>query len=96
LTFYTAKGIEQLRAGFGHFEYSVMQLTDTRPHPVAAFAEWEDADTLKISSFICDGIYRDIWTIDFSDPENPVKNKFLCATLRPPKPAFVLSSVKTY
>ena len=96
LTFYTAKGIEQLRAGFGHFEYSVMQLTDTRPHPVAAFAVWEDADTLKISSFICDGVYRDIWTIDFSDPEKPVKNTFLCAALRPPKPALVLSSVKTY
>jgi len=94
LTFYTVNGIEQLRAGFGHFEFSVIQLTDTRPHPVAAFAVWEDADVLKISSFICDGIYRDIWTIDFSNPEKPVKHEALCCSLRPLKPEFVLSSAK--
>ena len=96
LTFYTAKGIEQLRAGFGHFEYSVIQLTDTRPHPVAAFAVWETPDILKVSSFICDGIYRDIWTIDFSNSENPVKNELRCACFRPAKPAFVLSSAKNF
>lgn len=96
LTFYTGNGIEQLRAGFGHFEFSVLQLTDRRQHPVAAFAVWEDSDTLKISSFIRDGIYRDIWTIDFSDKEKPVKHQSLCSCFRPAKPEFVLSSVKNY
>ena len=96
LTFHTAKGIEQLRAGFGHFESSVIQLTDTRPHPVAAFAVWETCDILKVSSFICDGIYRDIWTIDFSNSENPVKHESLCSCFRPAKPAFILSSAKKY
>ena len=96
LTFYTVNGIEQLRAGFGHFEFSVIQLTDARPHPVAAFAVWEDADVLKISSFIRDGIYRDVWTIDFSNPEKPVKHEPLCSCFRPLKPAFVLSSAKKY
>lgn len=96
LTFYTADGIEQLRAGFGHFEFSVFQLTDTRPHPVAAFAVWESPDILKVSTLICDGAYRDIWIIDFSDPERPVKYEPVCAALRPVKPAFVLSSAKKY
>lgn len=95
LTFYTKNGIEQLRAGFGHFEFSVIQLTDRRPHPVAAFAVWEGPDILKVSSFIRDGIYRDIWIIDFSDKEKPVKHQAVCNCFRPAKPVFVLSSVKT-
>ena len=96
LTFYTDKGIEQLRAGFGHFEFSVIQLTDVRQHPVAAFAVWEDSNILKVSSFICDGIYRDIWIIDFSDKEKPVKHQSVCSCFRPAKPEFILSAMKEY
>ena len=91
LTFETADGVEQLRAGFGYFEYSTLQLTDTRPHPIAASARWLSSTVLEIESFICDGIYRDIWTIDFSDKEEPLKNQGLCGCFRPLKPQFLLS-----
>ncbi|MBO4632341.1 MAG: serine hydrolase, partial [Lentisphaeria bacterium] len=86
LSFLTSHGPEQLRAGFGHFEYSVLQLTDTRPHRVAAYAVWLNSSELEIYSFICDGIYRDIWTINFSDPEEPLKNRTVCGCFRPTKP----------
>ena len=86
LTFHTDRGLEQLRAGFGHFEYSVFQLTDRRPHPAAAYAKWINPEKLEIHSFIRDGIYRDIWTVDFSDPEEPLKNQSLCGCFRPGTP----------
>ncbi len=91
LTFLTARGYEQLRAGFGHFEHSVFQLTDTQPHPVAADASWLDSHTLEIRSFICDGIYRDVWTVDFSNQEEPLKNQMICACFRPGKPRLYLA-----
>jgi len=94
LTFFTPHGPEQLRAGFGHFEYSVFQLTDTRPHPVAAYAVWRSPDELEIRSFIRDGIYRDIWTVDFSDPEEPVRNRTVCSCFRPAKPRFLTAPEK--
>ena len=90
LTFHTSKGTEQLRAGFGYFEHSIFQLTDNRPHPVAAGARWLSSNVLEIESFICDGIYRDIWTIDFSDKEEPLKNQGLCGCFRSLKPRFLL------
>ena len=89
LTFLTDRGMEQLRAGFGHFEYSVLQLTDERPHPVAAYAVWTDAGTLEIHTLILDGIYREIWTVDFGDPEEPLKNRYVCTCFRPGKPRFL-------
>ena len=94
LTFFTDRGTEQLRAGFGHFEYSLFQLTDRRPHPVAAYAVWTDKDKLEIRSFICDGIFRDIWTVDFSDLEEPLKNQAVCSCFRPGKPRFLLAAGK--
>ena len=90
LTFDGPHGVEQLRAGFGFHAHSVLQLTDRRPHPVAASAAWRDDHTLEIRTFITDGIYRDCWTIDFRDAEEPLKNQMLCACFRMPKPAFVL------
>ena len=94
LTFLTDRGTEQLRAGFGHFEYSVIQLTDRRSHPVAAYAFWTDGGTLEIRSFICDGIYSDIWTVDFSDPREPLKNRAVCSCFRPGKPHLTLESAR--
>ena len=91
LTFQTANGAEQLRAGFGYFEFSTLQLTDVRPHQVAASARWLSPTVLEIESLICDGIYRDIWTIDFSDKEEPLKNQGLCGCFRPLKPRFLQS-----
>ena len=91
MTFLTDRGIEQLRAGFGHFEYSVFQLTDIRPHPVAAYAVWRSPETLEIHSFIRDGIYRDIWTVDFADQKEPLKNRRICATFRPALPPLLRS-----
>ncbi len=86
LTFLTPRGPEQLRAGFGHYEYSVFQLTDTRPHPVASYAVWRSPDELEIHSFIRDGIFRDVWTVDFSDGEEPIRNHTVCSCFRPAKP----------
>jgi len=91
LTFFTDLGTEQLRAGFCHFEYSVFQLTDSQPHPVAAYAVWSGKDKLEIHSFICDGTYQDIWTLDFSDREEPLKNQFRCSCFRPGKPHLLLA-----
>ena len=92
LTFEGPHGIEQLRAGFGYFAKSNLQLTDLMAHPVAASAAWIDENTLEIRTFITDGIYRDIWTIDFSDTVQPLKNKGLCGCFRPLKPALILQS----
>lgn len=89
LTFLTERGTEQLRAGFGHYEHSVFQLTDRLPHPVAAYAVWTSPDTLEIHSFIRDGIHRDIWTVDFADPAEPLKNRQICTNFRPAKPRFL-------
>ena len=88
LTFGCRGKTEQLRAGFGHFDHSVFQLTDEFPHPVAACAVWAGGEKLEIRSFICDGIYRDVWTVDFSDPAEPLKNRLVCSCYRPPKPRF--------
>ena len=90
LTFLTDHGTEQLRAGFGHFEYSVFQLKDKVPHPVAAYAVWSAEGKLEIYSFICDGIFRDVWTVDFSDPEEPLKNQSVCSCFRPAKPRLLI------
>lgn len=86
LTFDGPCGVEQLRAGFGFFARSNFQLTDHMLHPVAASAAWKDDHTLEIRTFITDGIYRDIWTVDFNDPLIPVKNQGLCGCFRPLKP----------
>ena len=94
LTFLTDKGIEQLRAGFGHYEYSIFQLTDSRPHPAAAYALWKNEHTLEIRTLIRDGIFRDIWTVDFNDPEEPLKNQVVCSCFHPPKPRLILASGK--
>ena len=91
LTFLTDHGTEQLRAGFGHFEYSVLQLTDARPHPVAAYAVQTGKNTLEIHSFICDGIYRDVWTVDLSNTEEPLRNRSICSCFRPAKPRLLLA-----
>ncbi len=91
LTFFTDLGTEQLRAGFCHFEYSVFQLTDSQPHPVAAYAVWSGKDKLEIHSLICDGTYQDIWTIDFSDRKEPLKNQSRCSCFRPGKPHLLLA-----
>ena len=90
LTFDGPHGIEQLRAGFGYFAKSNFQLTDIMAHPVAASAAWTGEHTLEIRSFITDGIYRDIWTVDFSDADQPLKNKGLCGCFRPLKPELIL------
>ena len=94
LTFQTNRGSEQLRAGFGHFDYSTFQLTDALPHPVAAYAIWKNPHTLEIHSFICDGIFRDIWTVDFEDTKVPLKNQMVCSCFRPGKPQFIVKSLQ--
>ena len=90
LTFDGPHGTEQLRAGFGFWAPSIFQLTDLRPHPAAAAAAWRDDHTLEIRSLIVDGIYRDIWSIDFNDPVEPLKNQMLCCCFRPLKPSLTL------
>ena len=95
LTFSTGKGREQLRAGFGHWERSVLQLTDPQPHPVAACAAWRSEESLEIRTLICDGVYRDLWTVDFADPAEPLKNRVVLGTFRPGKPRLLLADAET-
>ena len=90
LTFNGPHGIEQLRAGFGKFAFSLLQLSDRKTHPVFASAAWKENDILEIRSYIADGIYKDIWQIDFNDPDEPVKNQNLCSCFRPQKPRLLL------
>jgi CubicO group peptidase (beta-lactamase class C family) len=85
LTFRLSGGeMEQLRAGFGKFEYSTVKLTDSLPHPTAASAAWTDGK-LVIESFILDGIFRSTYTVDFSPGvAEPITRKDICSTFRPP------------
>ena len=86
LSFTTPRGKEELHAGFGHYEDSILQLTDSIPHPVAACARWREPWILEIRSLIRDGIFRDIWTIHFDDEHEPLKNQAICSCFRPGKP----------
>lgn len=90
LTFDGPNGVEQLRAGFGRFAFSLLQLCDRKTHLVFASAAWKDDNILEIRSYIADGIYKDIWQIDFSDSVEPVKNQSLCGCFRSPKPQLLL------
>ena len=88
LTFLLAGGAtEQLRAGFGKHEYSVIKLTDRSAHPTAASAAWRDGK-LVIEAFILDGIFRSTYTVDFAPGvAEPVTRKDTCSTFRHPWPA---------
>ena len=86
LTFATDHGTEQLRAGFGHYETAIFRLFDEYPHRAAACAAWLNDHVLRIHSCILDGIFRDIWTIDFDDPAEPVKHEGVCGCFRPVLP----------
>ena len=79
-------GMEELRAGFGFHVLSYFQLTDREKHPVFASAAWQSEQVLEIRTFIADGIYKDIWTIDFADKAEPLKNQVLTSCFRPLKP----------
>ena len=83
LTFTLADGkVEQLRAGFGSFRFGAFQLTDRLPHPTAASAAWRDGK-LVIEAFILNGIYRSVYTVDFSDgATEPVSRRDVCTCFR--------------
>ena len=79
LSFTHADGkVEQLRAGFGSFRFGVFQLTDRAPHPTAASAAWREGK-LVIEAFILDGIYRSIYTVDFTaGTAEPIRRRDVC------------------
>ena len=83
LTFTLADGkVEQLRAGFGSFRFGVFQLTDRAPHPTAASAAWRDG-RLVIEAFILNGIYRSVYTVDFTDGAvEPISRRDICTCFR--------------
>ena len=85
-------GVEELRAGFGYHAPSYLQLTDRRKHPVFASAAWKSDHILEIRTFIADGVYKDVWVIDFSDPVEPLKNQMFCSCFRPGKPRLLVKS----
>ena len=60
------------------------------PHHPIASAAWQNEHTLEIRTFIADGIFRDTWTVDFNNPDEPLKNTMMCACFRPGKPVFEL------
>ena len=84
-------GVEELRAGFGYHAKSYFQLTDREKHPVFASAAWKSENILEIRTLIADGIYKDIWTINFAEPEKPLKNQVLCSCFRPLKPELTIT-----
>ncbi len=83
LTFTLADGkVEQLRAGFGSFRFGAFQLTDRASHPTAASAAWREGK-LVIEAFILNGIYRSVYTVDFTDgAAEPVSRRDLCTCFR--------------
>ncbi len=89
LTFFTENGIEQLRAGFGSHRISVLQLTDVIPHPTAASAAWVGNNILEIQAFCVDGTFRDAYTIDFNNQEQPLNRASRCSTFRRTLPELI-------
>ena len=83
LTFTRTDGkVEQLRAGFGSFRFGAFQLTDREPHPTASAAAWRDGK-LVIEAFILNGIYRSIYTVDFTDgATEPIRRQDVCTCFR--------------
>jgi len=82
LTFTTARGVEQLRAGFGHFAYGTLQLTDEMVHVTAATAAWTEKEILEIDCICYDSTFRDIYRIDFKNQRNPITRTSRFITFR--------------
>ena len=74
--------VEQLRAGFGEFRFGAFQLTDRASHPTAASAAWREGK-LVIEAFILNGIYRSIYTVDFTaGAAEPIRRQDICTCFR--------------
>ena len=58
ISFKTAKGIEEVRAGFGKFVPTSLQLQDFAPHSVAACAAWTGENTLEVRLLYIDSTFR--------------------------------------
>lgn len=83
LTFDTAHGPQQLRAGFGFHQLCSVRLQDTISHPVASSAAWNAAGHLVIESLFCDGTFRDRFEIDPDAAEFPLRWSTQCSRFRP-------------
>ena len=82
LTFKTAHGIQQLRAGFGSHRISCIRLQDAIAHPIAASAAWDDAGKLQIRALFMDSTFHDFFTIDLNDPVHPITFHSTCILFR--------------
>lgn len=93
LSFKTARGSDVIRAGFGHWEISTVQLLDSRAHAVAGSACWKDENTLEIYLIYLDSTFRDTWTLKFQNGTVCFDWKTVCSLLRPAVPPLAVKEL---
>ena len=86
VSFTTARGVEEIRAGFGKFIPTSLQLQDSAPHPLAACAAWKDESTLEIRLLYIDSTFRDTWTFEFKKENAELRWQSVCSLFRPQLP----------
>ena len=86
VSFKTARGVEEIRAGYGKFVRTSLQLQDTAVHPLSACAAWKDENTLEIRLFYIDSTFRDTWTFEFKGESAEIRWQSVCSLFRPQLP----------
>ncbi len=86
VSFKTARGVEEIRAGYGKFVRTSLQLQDTAVHPLSACAAWKDENTLEIRLFYIDSTFRDTWTFEFKGKSTEIRWQSVCSLFRPQLP----------
>ena len=94
--FKTPRGVEELRAGFGKFVTTSLQLQDAFPHSIAACAAWKDENTLEIRLLYIDSTFRDTWSFEFKDGGAQIEWQSSCSLFRPQLPPFTVGEFQEF
>ena len=86
LSFETPRGVEELRAGFGKFEKSTLQLQERSPQVLAACASWKEENLLEISVLHLNATFRDTWHLEFKGDKVQFNWRTQCSLFRPEMP----------
>ena len=86
LSFETPRGVEELRAGFGKFEKSTLQLQERSPQIMAACASWKEKNLLEISVLHLNATFRDTWHLEFKGDKVQFNWRTQCSLFRPEMP----------